>query len=83
MNEKHLADISKKVHGIRKVMGYATKDQRENGYTGELKSIKCCIGDLNKRGNWIETGGFRYFLLKNGSIRISPAFNWIIKKEPK
>lgn len=77
--EKAKIRIAKKIHAIRKALGYATKYQREEGYIGELRTMNYIIKDL-KKTTWCSTGGFSYKKTKRG-VSIKPDFGFHIRLE--
>ena len=64
--------LSKKIHKIRKAMGYATQDQIKKGWEGEKRSCNSLI-KMIKDGETtcVSSGGFTYKKLKNGKIVIA------------
>ena len=76
--DRQLENLSKKIHKIRVALGYATPDQIENGWVGEMKSVKEFIEDAKKDGN-VSCGGFTYNKLKSGSIKITLDTSFLYK----
>jgi len=77
--EKQIIRISKQVFEIRKALGYATPYQIEEGWEGELSTVKSMINRTNQKSSGHSTGGFTYTIMKSGSVKVSPEFNWIVK----
>lgn len=71
--------IAKRIYEIRKAIGYSTREQRAEGFIGEVKFIKSMIKNLEK--DLIHSsGGFSFKLSPSGkSIIITPDFRFILK----
>ena len=77
--KQQIETISQKMFEIRKALGFATNKQTEEGWQGEVPTVKSMI-DSTKKYKEHSTGGFTYKLAKDGkSVVIIPAFGWIVK----
>lgn len=71
-----IKETARKIHEIRKAMGYSTKEQRAEGPAGELKFVEEMIKNL-KKDNIINCGGFSFELSPSGkSVIIKPDFKF-------
>lgn len=77
---KQIEKISKMIFDMRCTLGYATKQQRKEGWKQEMKTVKMMVRDAPLNGT-ASTGGFIYQRLKSGSVRITPNFSWIVRKK--
>lgn len=74
--------ISKKIHDIRKALGYATKEQVKKGWKEEMKSVKYLIKEAQRQKCEIGCGGFKYIYMKTKKgeyVKIAPDFSFRVR----
>ena len=77
---KQIEKISHIIHEIRKILGYATKEQVAKGWWKEMESVEHLIKEAKKH-DIVSCGGFKYIKLKSGNIKITPDFSFIVRRK--